>query len=125
MGMKNLVIFYPSFESGGVEKIIENLISYFSTKNINIFLVTIKNKKINKFNKIKNLKIISPKISSNFFFLPYRIFSMIRCMRSLIKLMKYLDKKNTIIHSMQSSYLPILISENGIEFLYPLSARRK
>ena len=82
MGMKNLVIFYPSFESGGVEKIIENLISYFSTKNINIFLVTIKNKKLKKFNKIKNLKIISPKISSNFFFLPYRIFSMIRCMRS-------------------------------------------
>lgn len=111
MGMKNLVIFYPSFESGGVEKIIENLISYFSTKNINIFLVTIKNKKLKKFNKIKNLKIISPKISSNFFFLPYRIFSMIRCMRSLIKLMKYLDKKNTIIHSMQSSYLPILISK--------------
>ena len=36
---------------------------------------------------------------------------MIRCMRSLIKLMKYLDKKNTIIHSMQSSYLPILISK--------------
>ena len=37
MGMKNLVIFYPSFESGGVEKIIENLISYFSTKKIIIF----------------------------------------------------------------------------------------
>ena len=67
MGMKNLVIFYPSFESGGVEKIIENLISYFNNKNINIFLVTIKNKKLKKFNKIKNLKIISPKISSNFF----------------------------------------------------------
>ena len=74
MGMKNLVIFYPSFESGGVEKIIENLISYFNTKNINIFLVTLKSKKLKKFNKIKNLKIISPKISNNFFFYPIESF---------------------------------------------------
>ena len=111
MEMKNLIIFYPSFERGGVEKIIENLIIYFSSKNINIFLITIKNKNLKKLNKLKNLQIISPKDTSNIFFLPYRIFSMIKCLRSLVKLMKYLNNKNTVIHSMQSSFIPILISK--------------
>ena len=32
MKLKNLIIYYPSFEKGGVEKIIKNLILYFETK---------------------------------------------------------------------------------------------
>ncbi len=30
--MKNIVIFYPSFERGGVEKVLINLIKFFSSK---------------------------------------------------------------------------------------------
>ena len=40
MKIKNLIIYYPSFESGGVEKVIKNLIKYFISKSINIYLIT-------------------------------------------------------------------------------------
>ena len=52
MRIKNLIIYYPSFESGGVEKIIKNLIRFFISKGIKIFLIT-----SNK----QNLKIIKKK----------------------------------------------------------------
>ena len=50
--MKNIIIFYPSFERGGVTKILLNLLKYFSKKKINVYLITnklrgdLKNKKI-------------------------------------------------------------------------------
>jgi glycosyltransferase involved in cell wall biosynthesis len=109
--MKNLIIFYPSFERGGVEKIIENLIIHFKKKKINIFLISLKNKNLNKLKKIKNLKIINPKKNNFLFFLPNRLSSMINCLSSLIFLLQKLNKKNTVIHSMQSSFIPILISK--------------
>ena len=51
---KNLILFYPSFERGGVEKIIENLIikntkfnlHVISSKNINN-VINLKKKKLN------------------------------------------------------------------------------
>ena len=51
---KNLVIFYPSFEKGGVTKILENLIKY--NDNINIHIITSKKflkKKISTFTNIR------------------------------------------------------------------------
>jgi hypothetical protein len=71
--MKNLIIFYPSFERGGVEKIIENLIIHFKKKKINIFLISLKNKNLNKLKKIKNLKIINPQKNNFLFFVPNRL----------------------------------------------------
>ena len=52
MKIKNLVIYYPSFERGGVEKIIKNLINYFSKFNLNIYLIS---------EQTKNLKILKKK----------------------------------------------------------------
>ena len=39
MNKKNLVIYYPSFEKGGVEENLKNLVKYFSNK-FNIFIIT-------------------------------------------------------------------------------------
>jgi len=110
MKIKNIIIYYPSFEQGGVEKIIENLISFFAKFKINVYLISSKNKNLNTFKKIKNLKLIAP--NNNFFkFFPGRFSSSINCLKPLSKLLDKLDKKNTVIHSMQSSYAPILLSK--------------
>lgn len=37
MRIKNLIIYYPSFESGGVEKIIKNLIRFLYQKVLKFF----------------------------------------------------------------------------------------
>ena len=55
--MKNIVIFYPSFERGGAEKVLINLIKFFSSKKKNIYLIS--NKKYKSIKNLKNLKIIS------------------------------------------------------------------
>jgi hypothetical protein len=49
---KNLILFYPSFERGGVEKILENLIK--KNNKFNITLISSKNAK-----KVINLKKIN------------------------------------------------------------------
>ena len=54
--MKKILIFYPSFERGGVEKILENLCIFFSKKKKLVYLIT--NKKSIKIIKKKNIKII-------------------------------------------------------------------
>ena len=110
MKLKNLIIYYPSFEKGGVEKIIKNLILYFETKKINVYLISEKNSNLKFLNKFKTVKLISPK--KNFFrFMPLRFNRAFNCTLPLINLLNKLDNKNTVIHSMQSSYLPILISK--------------
>ena len=53
MKIKNIIIYYPSFERGGVEKILVNLVDYFVKKKINVNLITIKNNN-NKFLKENN-----------------------------------------------------------------------
>lgn len=109
MKIKNIVIYYPSFEKGGVEKIIINLIDYFSKKNINIYLITTKNDNL-KLLKQKNINLIYS--SKNYFnFLSSRFSTSLSCIFPLINLLKTLNNKNTIIHSMQSSYLPIIFSK--------------
>jgi len=48
MKFKEIIFFYPSFEKGGVEKILIILIKYFLKKKIKITLISSKiNKKIN------------------------------------------------------------------------------
>ena len=52
MKIKNIIIFYPSFEAGGVEKIIENLTFFFTKKGLKVYLIS---------TKTKNLKILKNK----------------------------------------------------------------
>ena len=110
MKLKNLIIYYPSFEKGGVEKIIMNLISYFETRKINVYFISENNSNLKFLNKFKFVKLISPKKKFSSF-LPARFNKAFNCLFPLINLLSKMNKKNTVIHSMQSSYLPILVSK--------------
>ena len=96
--MKNIIIFYPSFERGGVTKILLNLLKYFSKKKINVYLITnklrgdLKNKKF-----IKTFKITNNKIG----FINNRITTSFKAAVLMIKLFKLLNKDQTTILSMQ------------------------
>ena len=110
MKIKNIVIYYPSFEKGGVEKIIKNLIKFFTKKNINIYLISNKNSNLNFLKKEKNIYLVSP-LKKYFNFLPLRFSTSINCIFPLIELLTQLNNKNTIVHSMQSNYIPLIISK--------------
>ena len=110
MKIKNLIIFYPSFERGGVEQIIKNLVTFNKKRRVKIFLITNKNKNTNEIENINNLYISSLPIKKNKF-IPYRIWSSINCSVFMYHLIKKLDKKNTLIHSMQSNILAIIVAK--------------
>ncbi len=104
--MKNIVIYYPSFERGGATKVLINLIKYFSSKKINIYLIT------NKLGSdLKNIKFLKTFIINgvNIRFVNNRIITSIKAAMLLIKLFKILDKEKTIILSMQSNFFSSLI----------------
>ena len=110
MKIKNLIIYYPSFESGGVEKVIKNLIKYFISKSINIYLITSNKENLKIIKKQKNLKIII--IKKNYFrYLPSRLTSSINSVKYLYSLLRKMNNSNTIVHSMQSNFIPIVISK--------------
>ena len=57
--MKQLIIFNPSIEDGGVEKNLFLITNYLSTKGIKIKIICSDNKARNKFNK--KIELIYPK----------------------------------------------------------------
>ena len=66
MKLKKIVIFYPSFERGGVEIILINLINHFLKKKIKIILISnAPKKKLPKNNKFLQ---INPDYKINHFF---------------------------------------------------------
>ena len=98
---KNLVIFYPSFEKGGVTKILENLIKY--NDNMNIHIITSK-----KFLKKKNIHIHKYSNKFSLWKIPQRFNTSLNAMIKLYNLLKELNK-NTIVHSMQSNIAAIIV----------------
>lgn len=103
---KNLVIFYPSFERGGVEKILVNLLSSNQSKNYNLHLISnicpvknIKNKKNFFFYKVNK---------PNLNFIPQRFLTAFNAMFILNRVLK-INKKNILVHSMQSNIAAIVI----------------
>ena len=101
--MKNLVIFIPSVEGGGVEKNLILITNYLSSKIKNVYIVTANNNIKNLFSK--KIKIICPK--TKFWNSKKRL---IKTFVSLILLIK-LIKKNSVIFSFQSNVTAILISK--------------
>ncbi|WP_075522636.1 glycosyltransferase [Candidatus Pelagibacter communis] len=101
-----LILFYPSFERGGVEKILQNLI-----ENNNSF-------KINLISTKNALKVIDQKkFKFNFFevkkkfiipFFPERFSTAINAMIILFNIVNQ-KKKKFVIHSMQSNVAAIII----------------
>lgn len=105
--MKDIVIFYPSFEKGGATLVLINLIKYLSKRRM-IYLIT--NKKDKQLSKISNLKIllITPKIK--FKYINNRIITGFYSMVVLFNLFKIIPKENTLVLSMQSNFFPVILS---------------
>ncbi len=104
--MKNIIIFYPSYERGGATKVLLNLIRFYSKKKIKIFLIT------NKLSKdLKNIKFLKTLIinNSNIKFVNNRIITSLKAAILLISLIRVLNRNKSIILSMQSNFFSSLV----------------
>ena len=108
MRLKRIIIFYPSFERGGVETILLNLINFFLKKKIKIILISNAPKK--KLPKDNNFLQIKPNYKINSFFSD-RLSKAIQASKKLSNILKNSNHKETIVFSLQSSSLAILISK--------------
>ena len=106
--LKKIIIFYPSFERGGVEIILLNLIKFFLKKKIEIVLITSSIKKGIFKNKLFRSKIV--KVAS-YSMMPDRINKALTASKILSSELEKSNKKNTIVLSLQGSSLAIIISK--------------
>ncbi len=106
--LKKIIIFYPSFERGGVEIILINLIKFFLKKKIEIVLITSNLKKDFLKNKLFELKIVNV-LPSNL--MPDRISKALTASKILYTELKKSNKKNTIVMSLQGSSLAIIVTK--------------
>jgi glycosyltransferase involved in cell wall biosynthesis len=105
--LEEIIILFPSFESGGATQNLINFINYCLKKNLKLTFISNLKKK-NKFLKKRNIKLITLK---NGFLSQYggRYLS---SFYSIVKLVSIINKKNssnTVVFSFQSHILPILI----------------
>ena len=108
MKLKKIIIFYPSFERGGVEIILLNLIRFFLKKKIKIVLISNAPKK--KLPQNINFLQINPNYKLGSFF-SGRLYKAIHASKNLFDVLKKSNPKETIIFSLQSSSIAILISK--------------
>ena len=102
--MRDLVIFIPSIEGGGVEKNLFYLTNYIQSQFKDIYLITAD--KINKNLVSKNIKLIMP--NSSFFNNKNRLIKSIICSYFLVK---YFKKKKILILSFQSNFFSVFFSK--------------
>ena len=105
--LKELIILYPTFESGGATNNLINFINYCLKKKIKLKFISNLKKK-NFFLKNKNMKLITLKDG----LLTKYGGRYISSLHSIIKLASIITKKdsgNTVVFSFQSHILPILI----------------
>ncbi len=108
MQKKDLILFYPSFERGGVENILQNLIKERNSNEYNIHIISSKNFLKLKFKKNKNLNFYPVLRKINIPFIPQRFITALNGMIILNSLLK--DKrKNVVVHSMQSNVAAIIV----------------
>ena len=106
--LKKIIIFYPSFERGGVEIILLNLIKFFLKKKIEIVLITSNIKKGIFKNKLFQSQILKVK---SFSLIPDRISKALGASKILVNELEKSDKRNTIVLSLQGSSLAIIVSK--------------
>jgi glycosyltransferase involved in cell wall biosynthesis len=106
--LKKIIIFYPSFERGGVEIILLNLIKFFLKKKIEIVLITSNFKKGIIKNEIFQSRIVKER---SFLIIPDRISKALTASKTLVNELKKSNHKNTIVLSLQGSSLAILVSK--------------
>tara|TARA_B100000579_G_scaffold99827_1_gene79346 strand:- start:682 stop:1764 length:1083 start_codon:yes stop_codon:yes gene_type:complete len=102
--MKDLVIFIPSIESGGVEKNLFYITKFIQQKFKNIYLVSAD--KPDRRISGKKIKLLIPK--SNFFKNKNRLIKSFVCSYLIYK---HFNNKNVLIFSLQSNFFSIFISK--------------
>ena len=105
---KTLIIFYPSFEKGGVTKILINLMKSKFAMNYDLHLISSRNVFKDKFNKNKNFKFHKVNGYKNLRFIPQRFKTAFSAMKILNHLLVNKHKK-IVVHSMQSNIAAILV----------------
>tara|TARA_B100000965_G_scaffold164206_2_gene136718 strand:+ start:15929 stop:17017 length:1089 start_codon:yes stop_codon:yes gene_type:complete len=105
--MKNIILFYPSFERGGVKRNFINFLRILKKFKLKTFIIT--DGKIEKkyLNKNTEIKLIKKNNLFKFFF--YKVFSSLYSVLTLISLIFKIKKKNLIVYSFQSSFFPSII----------------
>tara|TARA_B100000900_G_scaffold349620_1_gene315838 strand:+ start:9584 stop:10678 length:1095 start_codon:yes stop_codon:yes gene_type:complete len=104
MGLKNIIIFFPNFSKGGIEKISSLLTNFFYKKKIRIKFISFNNIDYKKYNFSKGIDFYYNK--NNIFFL-----NNLYCSFILFKILLKQNKKDTIIFSLQNNVLSIIISK--------------
>ena len=102
--MRDLIIFIPSIEGGGVEKNLFYITKYIQSKFKNVYLITANKLKQNLFGK--NVKLIMP--NTYYFNDKNRFVKNIVCTYLLIKNFK---KRSALILSLQSNFFSIISSK--------------
>ncbi len=108
--LKNLVVLYPTFGTGGVTNNLVNFVNFCTNKKIKVYLISDIKKKDKKlfgknFIKFVNLNSRLLNIKSG------RTLTSLFSILELVKLFNNLNSEKTIIFSFQSHILPIIISK--------------
>jgi glycosyltransferase involved in cell wall biosynthesis len=104
--MKKLILFYPSFERGGVKRNFLNFVNIVKSYNFETHIIT--DKKIDK--KFLNKKIILHITKNNMTsFLFHKFFSSFISVLYLINLLLKNNSKDKAVYSFQSSFLPAIV----------------
>lgn len=106
MKLKNIIIFFPNFAKGGIEKTSTLLSNYFIKKGLKIKFITFNKINFKRYNFSKNINFYYYKEKKNYLFLRN-----IYCMYVLFKILKKNNNKDTVVFSLQNSVLSIIISK--------------
>ena len=105
MKLKKIVIFFPNFERGGIEKISLLLAEYFISKKIKIIFISFQSLK--KFFSNKNKFFVN----INIFKTNSKFLKIILSIITLSKVLFKLDKSNTVVFSMQNNIISIIVAK--------------
>jgi glycosyltransferase involved in cell wall biosynthesis len=103
--LKKIIIFFPNFSKGGIEKTSLLLTKYFLDKKIEIDFVSFASLKKFSFHKDKLFKKI------NILNIDNKIIKFLFSMFALVKVLLNSNKKNTVVFSMQNSIISIIVAK--------------
>ena len=106
---KNIIIYFPSFERGGVIANLVNFVNYLTSLNYNIYFIS-QNPNMDFFKNKKKIKLFEiPKYKLPF--ISSRLITSILSIFQIIKIFFITQRSNTLLFSFQSNIFPIIISK--------------
>jgi glycosyltransferase involved in cell wall biosynthesis len=105
MKLKNIIIFFPNFAKGGIEKTSTLLSNFFIKKGFKVKFISFDKINFKRYNFSKNIEFYYYKKKK------YLFLRNIYCMYILFKILKENNNKDTIVFSLQNSVLSIIISK--------------